>query len=322
MPLPAVPDDVRTSAPFITADAVRDTARRIAPYIRRTPVIELDAAGAPPATVKLELLQHSGSFKVRGAFANLLLRDIPPEGVFAATGGNHGAAVAYAAQQLGIPATIFAPVISSPAKIDRIRSYGATLVLGGASYADALAASEAWAADRDVLSVHAFDQRETMLGQATVAVELEEQVPDADTVLVAVGGGGLLGGVAAWYQHRVRVFGVEPTGAPTLSRALEAGRPVNTDIDTTCIAADSLAPRSVGTHVFDVVKPVIAGAVLVSDDDIRAAQHFLWNALRIVAEPGGATAFAALLSGKYVPAANERVAVVISGGNTTAVQFT
>lgn len=307
----------------VTQQTIRDAARAIGPFVRRTPVVEWDGLGpnARSVALKLELLQHAGSFKARGAFANLLMRKVPAAGVVAASGGNHGAAVAYAAQRLGVPATIFVPEIASPAKIARIHSYGSTLVVSGASYADALAESQRWMAGRDVLTVHAFDQMETMLGQGTLALESEEQVTDAQTVLVAVGGGGLLAGIAAWYGRRVQVIGVEPALAPTLSRALEAGRPVDVDIDSSCVAADSLAPRSIGARSFDVIQSVVDRAVLVTDAEIRAAQQSLWESLRLVVEPGGATAFAALLSGRYVPNRDERVAVVLSGGNTTAVQF-
>jgi threonine dehydratase len=299
--------------------AIVETERTIRPHVRRTPVIDTGDRSRGRVTLKLELFQHAGSFKTRGAFANLLLRRVPPSGVVAASGGNHGAAVAYASGQLAVPATIFVPTISSPAKIDRIRRYGAELVVTGNSYADALAASQAWSRGRDVMAVHAFDQVETILGQGTLGLELEEQVPDADTILVSVGGGGLIAGIAGWYGRRVRLIGVEPAAAPTLTRALAAGRPV--DAEAGGIAADSLAPRRVGEHVFPVVQPAIDRVVLVADDDIRAAQRHLWETLRIVAEPGGAAAFAAFLSGAYVPSDDERVVVVISGGNTTAVNF-
>jgi threonine dehydratase len=270
-------------------------------------------------TLKLELLQHSGSFKARGAFANLLLRHVPPSGVAAASGGNHGAAVAYAAHKLGIPATIFIPTISSPAKVERIRGYGAELIIGGERYADALAACEAWADGSGAMQIHAFDQEETLSGQGTLALELEEQAPDLDTIVVAVGGGGLLGGMAGWYGASVRLVGVEPELAPTLTRALEAGHPV--DAEAGGIAADSLAPRRVGDLVFPLLRNSVNRVVLVSDDDIRIGQKALWNLLRVVAEPGGAAAFSALLTGKYQPSAGERVGVILSGGNTTAVNF-
>lgn len=268
---------------------------------------------------KLELLQHAGSFKTRGAFANLLMRDIPKVGVVAASGGNHGAAVAYAAMKLGIPAKIFVPSISSPVKIQRIRDYGAELVVGGDRYADALAASEGWAAQSGALAVHAFDQRETLLGQGTIGLELEEQVPDLDTLLVSVGGGGLIGGIAAWYHRRVRVIGVEPEASPTLTKALAAGRPV--DAETGGIAADSLAPRRVGERIFPIAEHYVTRVVLVSDDTIQRAQKALWETLRVVVEPGGAAAFAALLSGRYQSQPGEHVGVLLSGGNTVAVNF-
>jgi threonine dehydratase len=295
----------------------------IRPYIRRTPVIEIDRADigleAGRLCLKLELLQHSGSFKARGAFANLLTRKAPAAGVVAASGGNHGAAVAYAAMKLKLPAKIFVPSVSSPAKIWRIREYGADLVIAGDRYADALAASEAWVRETGSMPVHAFDQNETMLGQGTIGVELDEQAPDIDTLLASVGGGGLIGGIAAWYAGCIKVIGVEPFASPTLTKALEAGHPVDAEVGG--LAADSLAPRRVGERVFPIARDHVHDTVLVSDQAIRRAQDMLWQALRIVAEPGGAAAFAALLSGAYQPQERERVAIVISGGNTTAVDF-
>ena len=303
---------------------MRDVIR---PYVRVTPVAAVNGGdfglGAFPITLKLELLQHSGSFKARGAFANLLTRKIPAGGVVAASGGNHGVAVAYAAMRLGVRAKIFVPTTSSPAKIARIRAYGAELEVVGERYADALAASESWVERSGALPVHAFDQRETLLGQGTLGLELSEQAP-LDTVLVAVGGGGLIGGITAWYAGqaaagRTRVVGVEPESAPTLTDALKAGRPV--DAPAGGIAADSLAPRRVGELMFPIARDHVAKVLLVSDDAIREAQEALWSATRIVAEPGGAAAFAALLSGSYTPSAGERVGVVICGGNSTAVDF-
>ena len=307
----------------VEREGITATERRIRPHVRRTPMIETDGAdfGLAPARLllKLELLQHSGSFKARGAFANLLLRDVPRAGVIAASGGNHGAAVAYAAQRLGVPATIFVPGITSPAKAERIRGYGATLVVGGERYADALAASEAWAADTGAMQVHAYDQAETLLGQGTLGLEMEAEAPGIDTLLVAVGGGGLIGGIAAWYAGGVRIVAVESDGAPTLHAALAAGEPV--DAPAGGIAADSLAPRRVGALMFPIAREHVSGVVLVSDDDVRRAQAALWSGLRVVAEPGGAAAFAALLSGGYRPAPGECVAVLVCGGNTTAVRF-
>ncbi len=290
-------------------------------HVRRTPVLALDGRDfgleLSALVLKLELLQHAGSFKARGAFTNLLMRDVPEAGVVAASGGNHGAAVAFAARKLGKPAKIFVPVVSSPSKIERIRSYGAELVVGGELYADALAASEAWAAEWGALTIHAYDRRETLLGQGTVALEMEEQAPEVDSLLVAVGGGGLIGGIASWYAGRVRVVGVEPEEAPTLTRALAAGKPV--DAPAGGIAADSLAPKRVGELMFPIAREHVSSVVLVSDEEIVEAQRVLWDRVRIAAEPGGAAAFAAVLAGKYVPAPRERVGVVVCGGNTDAV---
>ena len=307
----------------IDAERIEATHAVIRPHIRLTPVFEVGGEdfglAACRLVFKLEQLQHSGSFKVRGAFANLLLRTIPPAGVVAASGGNHGAAVAYAARRLGIRARVFVPGISSPAKIRRIRDYGAELVVGGERYADALAASEAWIRESGAIPVHAYDQEETILGQGTLARELSAQVPDLDTLLVAVGGGGLIGGIAAWCAGDVRVIGVEPDGAPTLFDALAAGQPV--DAEANSIAADSLAPRQVGKLMFPIAQAYVERVVLVTDDAIRQAQQALWETLRVVAEPGAAAPFAALVGGAYQPAAGERVGVVISGGNTNAVRL-
>lgn len=285
--------------------------------------MEVDGAdfglAATRIVFKLELLQHSGSFKPRGAFANMLMHEMPAAGVVAASGGNHGAAVAYAAMKLGKPARIFVPVVASSEKRERIRGYGADLVVTGERYVDALAASEEWAAQSGALQVHAYDQVETLLGQGTAGLEFEDQDATLDTLLVAVGGGGLIGGVAAWYSGRIKIIGVEPEAAPTLARALEAGRPV--DAPAGGIAADSLAPKRVGELMFPIAQRFVDRVVLVPDEAIQAAQAALWKVLRIVAEPGGAAAFAALLSGGYQAHSGERVGVLVCGGNTTAVDF-
>jgi threonine dehydratase len=291
--------------------------------VRQTPTIEIDgsdlAAGACKLCLKLELLQHSGSFKARGAFANLLARKVPAAGVVAASGGNHGAAVAYAAMRLQLPAKIFVPSVSSPAKVQRIREYGADLVIHGDRYADALAASEAWMQRSGAMSVHAFDQSETMLGQGTVGIELSRQAPNLDTLLVAVGGGGLIAGIAAWYSGSIKVVGVEPVAAPTLTKAFEAGHPV--DAPAGGVAADSLAPRRVGELVFPIARKYVHETVLVTDAAIGQAQLALWRSLRVVAEPGGAAALSALTSGAYKARCGERIGVIVSGGNTTAVNL-
>jgi len=268
---------------------------------------------------KLEFLQHAGSFKARGAFNNLLSREIPAAGVVAASGGNHGCAVAFAAMRTRRPATIFIPQVCSPAKVEQIRSYGARLEIGGALYNDALIASEAHARTSGALPIHAYDQPETLQGQGTVAMEFEEQADALDAVLVAVGGGGLIGGMAAWYAGRVPVIGVEPEAAPTLTRALQAGEPV--DAPAGGIAADSLAPKRVGALMFPIAQRYVERTVLVSDEAIRDAQRALWKALRIVAEPGGAAALAALTSAAWKPSPGQTIGVLLCGANTTAVEF-
>jgi threonine dehydratase len=310
-------------ADTLTRAAVAAVESRIRPYVRCTPVISIDRAdfGLPagPLALKLEQLQHSGSFKARGAFANLLLRDVPAAGVAAASGGNHGAAVAYAAGVLGVPARIFVPEVSSAAKISRIRGYGADLVIEGATYSDALAVSQQWVAASGAMPVHAFNQAETVLGAGTLGLELRRQAADATTVLAGVGGGGLLSGIATACDGEVRVVGVEPEGAPTMTEALAAGRPV--DAATGSVAVDSLAPRRVGELTFSLVSRRVDSVVLVSDEAILQAQQALWDTLRVVGEPGGCAALAALLSGRYVPEPGESVAVVVSGANTTAVNL-
>ncbi len=302
---------------------IRATAKLIRPYIRQTPTISVQCADfgleGGALILKLELLQHTGSFKVRGAFTNLLMRDLPAAGVVAASGGNHGIAVAYAASKRDVPAKIFVPSVASPTKIDQIRSCGADFVVTGDRYADALAASEDWACQSGALPIHAFDQHETLLGQGTVGLEFEAQEPVLDSLLVSVGGGGLLGGIAAWYTDRIRIIGVEPEQSPTLHAALDAGQPV--DAPAGGIAADSLAPRRVGKQMFPIAQQHVGEVILVGDDDIRRAQWLLWNTVRVVAEPGGVAALAAVLCGGYKPKSDERVGVLLCGSNTTAVDF-
>jgi len=307
----------------VDREAIAAVEKLIRPYVRHTPTIAVDAGDfgldGPPLALKLEFLQHTGSFKPRGAFANLLTRPAPPAGVAAASGGNHGAAVAYAAMRLGVRARIFVPRITSPAKMERIRGYGAELFVAGDRYADALAASEEFIARTDALPIHAYDHPQTMIGQGTVGLEIEADAPDIDTLFVAVGGGGLIGGIAGWYAGRIRIVAVEPELAPTLHDALAAGRPV--DAPAGGIAADSLAPRRVGELMFPIARRFVERAVLVSDDAIRRAQRALWTTLRVVAEPGGAAAFAALVSGAYRPRPSERIAVLLCGANVSAVDF-
>jgi threonine dehydratase len=304
----------------IDRDSISAAASRIAPYIRTTPVIDTEVAGiAAPVTLKLELLQHTGSFKVRGAFNNLAGRAIGAAGVAAASGGNHGAAVAYAAMRLGHKARIFVPEVSSPAKVKRIASYGAEVVQQGPTYYDALALCEQHIAKTGAAGIHAYDAEPTLQGQGTLARELEEQAPELDTLLVAVGGGGLIGGIAAWYQSRIRVIGVEPETCNTLHAALAAGKPV--PVSPAGVAVDSLGARTAGSLMFPIAQHHVERVVLVSDEAIRQAQRHLWQNLQLVTEPGGAAAFAALLAGAYKPLPDEQVGVVLCGANTSLEAF-
>ena len=290
-------------------------------HVRRTPVLDLPGGTlglAFPLALKLEQLQVSGSFKGRGAFHKMLVSKVPAAGIIAASGGNHGAAAAYAARALGHKAEIFVPTIASPAKVARLRAYGAVVHQVGAVYAEARAASEKRAAETGALIVPAYEDPLVFAGAGSVALEFAEQTK-FDTLLVAVGGGGLIAGLAAWYAGRIKIVAVEPEKAPTLTRALEAGRPV--DAEAGGIAAESLAPRRVGELVFPVIQRYIDKTVLVSDEAILDAQRRLWTTMRIVAEPGGAAALAALTSGQYVPGPSERVGVLICGGNTAVVNF-
>jgi threonine dehydratase len=305
---------------MITREAITRAAHRIAPHVRRTPVLDVGVEGVDhPVTLKLELLQHAGSFKSRGAFNTLLQARVGPGGVATASGGNHGAAVAYAAQQLSYRARIFVPEISSPAKVARIASYGAEIVQKGANYNEALTLCEAHIAETGATGVHAYDAEATLEGQGTLARELEDQAPGLDTLLVGVGGGGLIGGIAAWYQSGVRIVGVEPFTCNTLHAALAAGERV--PVKTSGLAADSLGATTVGKLMFDIAKDHISSVALVSDEDIRNAQRRLWREMQLVTEPGGAAAFAALLSGAYKPEKDERVGVVVCGANTSMDVF-
>jgi threonine dehydratase len=290
---------------------------RIAARVRETPVIEL-AGGtferlAAPLTLKLECLQVAGSFKPRGAFSRMLGVPVPKSGVIAASGGNHGIAVAHAAKTLGHRAEIFVPEVISAAKVARLKELGAAVNIVGKLYGDALAASQKRAAETGALVLHAYDQPEILAGQGTVAREFEQQAPEVDTVLVAVGGGGLIGGMAAWYRGRTKLIGVEPRTSRALWAALDAGEPV--DVEVSGVAADSLGARRVGELMLPLAKEFVQRVVLVDDAAIVAAQKALWRAIRIVAEPGGAAALAAVLSGAYAPAPDERVGVLVCGAN-------
>jgi threonine dehydratase len=289
---------------------------RIKSHVRRTPVIELPAGAvgvACPLAVKLEQLQVSGSFKGRGAFHKLLASQVPAAGVIAASGGNHGAAVAYAARALGHKAEIFVPTIASPAKVARLRSYGATVNQVGAVYADARAASEKRATETGALVVHAYEDPGVFAGAGSVALEFAEQAR-FDTLLIAVGGGGLIAGCAAAIGETTRIVAVETEGTPTLHEARRAGKPVQVAISG--VAADALGASLIGAPNFEIAAKLVADSILVTDDAVRAAQRALWDALRMIAEPAGATALAALISGVYKPASGEKVGVLICGANT------
>lgn len=295
--------------------AITQAAKRIAPFIRKTPVMDIIVPGIDkPVCLKLELFQHTGSFKPRGAFNNLVGAKIPKAGIAAASGGNHGAAVAYAAKTLGIAARIFVPTISSPAKVARIAGYGATIVQEGANYQAAVGLCQDYVRESGAMNIHAYDMETTLAGQGTLARELEEQAPDLDKILVAVGGGGLIGGTATWYQSKSKVIGIEPETCNCLSAALAAGNTIN--INPAGLAADSLGASSAGSLMFPIAQKYVSHVALVSDADIRNAQRYLWTNAQIVTEPGGAAAFAALLSGAYKPAKNERVGVIVCGANT------
>lgn len=300
----------------ISRDDIRAAQARIAPHTRRTPVWP-PGPGAfghdGPVSLKLEVLQHAGSFKTRGAFNALLSQPIPPAGIAAASGGNHGAAVAYAAKRLGAGARIFVPEIASPPKVAAIRSFGADIVIGGARYADAQDACDAYVAQSGALRIHPFDAFATIAGQGTIGLEWEEDGPPLDTVLVAVGGGGLIAGIASWWQDRVKVVGVEPEGSCALRAALDAGKPVDVTVDS--VAADSLGARNTGERVFAICRAAVDHVALVSDEAIGSAQAALWRDWRLACEPGGAAALGALLSGAYAPRPGERVGVLLCGAN-------
>ena len=302
--MPAEPEIIRP-----TINAAR---RRIESHIRTTPTLKLNAT----TTLKLELLQHTGSFKPRGAFNRVLSeRKIPEAGLVAASGGNHGAAVAYVARALGVPAEVYVPELTPEMKRSRIASYGAKVIVGGAAYDDAQAACNRRAEETGALLVHPFDHAAVVTGQGTVAAELDEQAPDLDTVLVACGGGGLVAGVAAWYAARrhVRVVAVEPRGMASLHAALEVGEPI--EVSVSGLASDSLGARRIGAIALELCQRTGVRSLLIDEEAIVAAQRRLWQEFRLVAEPGGAAALAALWGGAYVPATDERVGVILCGSN-------
>lgn len=294
--------------------------QRVAPHVLRTPVLEIDGFGLGyPVSLKLEQVQHTGSFKARGAFNTLLSLDVPKAGLVAASGGNHGAAVAYAAQKLGHRAKIFVPELAGPAKIGLIERCGADLEVVGGVYANALTAAQAYEAETGAMQVHAYDAGPTVAGQGTVALEWEEQGLDADTVLIAVGGGGLIGGAMAWLGKRRKIVAVEPVLAPTLNAALAAGEPAQVDVSG--VAANALGAGKIGQICFDLARKTQVESVLVPDDAILSAQKALWQETRQLVEPAGATALSALMCGAYKPAPGEKVAVLLCGSNLSQDPF-
>jgi threonine dehydratase len=295
---------------------IEAAAVRIAGHVRLTPILETGAGAfglETPLTLKLEQVQHTGSFKPRGAFNKMLASVVPEAGVIAASGGNFGLAVAYAARSLGHAAEIVVPDTSPAAKIDRIRDEGADVRVVGGYYHEASVAARERQTETGALAMHPFDQPEVVAGAGTIGLELADQVPDVDTVLVAVGGGGLIAGISAWFRGGVRIVGVEPEACPTMHAALAAGEPV--DVDVGGIAADSLGPRRVGRIAFGVARAWVDRVVLVPDDAIREAQRRLWRDAHVAAEPGGAASLAALLTDGYRPSAGERVVVLVCGAN-------
>ena len=291
---------------------------QVRPYVLRTPIVQTDVFGLPLA-LKLEHMQHTGSFKARGAMNSLLSMDVPKVGLVAASGGNHGAAVAWAAARLGYKARIYVPEIAGPAKITLIKNLGADLVVVPGAYSNALEQALQYEAETNAAQIHAFDAPSTVAGQGTVMAEWEDQGLQADTVLIAVGGGGLIGGAMAWLEGRCKVIGVEPFNAPTLTKALQSGP--QTTVDVSGIAANALGAKQVGRICYDLALKTGIICVNVEDDAIAAAQLLLWENLRQLVEPAGATALAALLCGAYVPQQGERVAVLLCGANPAVSPF-
>lgn len=305
---------------MITRTDVEAARRRIADHVRRTPMTAMDATSASSGWFKLEYLQHTGTFKARGAFNRLLgaAEDgslDPGVGIVVASGGNAGLANAFAARALGVPATVFVPRNAPTVKVDRLRTYGADVIRHGAEYAAALEAAIEHAGSSGAVYCHAYDQREVAAGAGTLGLEIAEDLAgQVDTVVVAVGGGGLMAGVATATEGIATVVGVEPRTIPTLSAALAEGAP--TDVEVSGVATDSLGARRLGDIAYAVATRTGVRSVLVDDDDIVQARRHLWSEYRIAVEHGAATAFAALTSGAYRPTDGERFVVVLCGANT------
>jgi threonine dehydratase len=293
----------------VTPDDIERADERISPFIRRTPVIEHNGF-----VLKLELLQHAGSFKPRGAFNRVLSESsLPESGLIAASGGNHGAALAFVGQSLGVPVEIFMPASSPAIKRTNIERFGANVTIVEGYYDDAQREASLRQACTGALMAHPFDHELTVAGQGTMAKELEEQVEAFDTLLVASGGGGLTAGQAAWFRDRKKIVSIEPESSQCLRAAKLAGHPV--EVPVSGLAADSLGARQIGAVPWSIVKDHVDEALLVDDNQIRLAQRALWNDLRLIVEPGGAAAYAAILGGVYTPEPGERVVVVVCGSN-------
>ena len=295
---------------------IKDSLAKIRPYIVKTPTFETLSFGQQ-IDLKLEQLQHTGSFKCRGAFNSLLNNEKAKQGVVAASGGNHGAAVAYAAQKLGIKSHIFVPELSGKTKIELIKRTGSNLTIVPGTYAEALEAANNHQKETGAVSVHAYDSRETIIGQGTLFCEWENQGLEADTIIIAVGGGGLISGAISWFQKRKKIVAVEPENCPTLNVALKKGKP--SSVAVSGIAANALGAKSIGNICFSLSKENQIESLVISDDDIKSAQRLLWENHRIFVEPAGAAALAAIISGKYKPKIKEKLAVLICGANPNTI---
>lgn len=301
---------------MISQADIKAAHMRIRPHVRRTPVLDIETGtlcAAGPVSLKLEQFQHTGSFKVRGAFNTLLSSDLQPGGVVAFSGGNHGAALAYAATKLGVRSTIFAPDFAGPVKIERMRRFGAEVIVAGTDMTAIWNRCIAHAEEIGARLVHPYDDPLVLTGQGTLGLEIDEQLPGLDTLVVSVGGGGLIGGIASWFGQRVKIIAVESEGTATLATALSKGREV--EITGTGIAASALGAATLGELSFQILGDARVESVLVSDDAITKTQQRLWDDVRIVGEPGAATALAALTSGAYTPAAGEKTGVLVCGAN-------
>lgn len=306
---------------MISSNDIFKAKARIKPHLRQTPTLQTEPGTLCDAalSLKLELFQHTGAFKVRGAFNTLLASKVPDAGVVAVSGGNHGAAVAYAATKLGVRSTIFAPELAGPVKLERMRGFGAEVIVSDVDFTTLTRQFRKFADETGALAIHPFNDPLVMAGQGTVALEIEQQLPDLDTLFVSVGGGGLIGGVAAWFGGRIKIVAVESEGTPTYATVLKKGP--DAEIRVSGIAASSLGSPTIGALSYDILKPLAVPSIVVPDTAIVDAGRRLWDCARIIGEPGAATALAPLISGAYIPEKDERVGVLICGGNTSPGWF-